>query len=178
LTKVKSKNDDFVFEGKAIVAHIRDKSLYADFILDRAALGATPKEIKEACFDLLDYNISLSSLNSFVVKNELIIQEKKIGLRKEIAHCSPSVLSRLENISYAVESKLANADDDVFARLLPAFLRNLELIARVLGEIKEEKVVVNISEEKLNSLEGLNFLHEKKIIQIVDSKKLEGLLHE
>ena len=160
-----------------MIRKITDQSLSAEFILDRLALGLSPAQIKESCKEQLDLAVSLSSIKNYQKDNALQIKARKQELQEDIARSSPSVLARLETISSKIESLLDGEKDmEMFAKLVSPYLRNLELIGKVLGEIKEEQVIIQQAEMGLESTKGLEFLEENGMILIKDREKLQNLI--
>ena len=163
-----------------MVKVIRDKTLFADFIIERGALGLSHEQIARDCEALLDLKVSPDSITEFVKENDILIKAREVELRSEIAENSPMILARLQDISMKLNKKLdildKNDDMDVYAKIISPYLRSLELIGKGIGELRDEHVLITQSELGIDSFAGLELLESENLIIIPCKEKLMRLL--
>ncbi len=161
-----------------LIEKIRDGSLLEEFLLDRAALGVEARDLAELVSEQLDIPVSAHDVDLFLSEAHDRIDARRAELKQEILESSPSVLRRLEDINLRIFDKLEEADLDQFPKVVNQYHKNLELIARLLGELKESREVSFRASSFLESLEGLLFLESKGLLKLNDREKLELLLRE
>lgn len=162
-----------------LVVKIRDGSLLDDFLVDRAALGLSADELAGLVVEQLDVPVSVSDVSRFLVENEARIEERRQQLKDELVRSSPSVLRRVEEMNEQVLKRFNEADKlDVgdFSKIVQQYRQNLELVAKLLGELRDSSESVFRASDALSSLAGLEFLESKGLISIKNRNGLEVLL--
>jgi len=162
-----------------MIQKIRDETLYAEFLIDRAALGVDIDQLVELCKDQLDLELPTGQVSTFLEKNQSKIDGRKVEIKQQIAESSPSVLLRLDKISREMDTILtetAKGDRETFAKLVTPYLRNLEIIAKLLGDIKEDKIIIRQADLSQQSIAALQFFEEEGLIHIKDKKALSEMI--
>jgi len=150
------------------------------YLIDRLALGVPMEEIAKQF--TLNYNepLELSKLQdwSIVWKEEVAKREKE--LLDELKKSTGTIYSRVEElnvISKKIMDELVEGKKyGTASRYMSEFRTQLELLAKLSGELKNKSETVNYTITQTSNLSALEMLEKDGIISIIDRKRLRKLL--
>lgn len=150
------------------------------YLIDRLALGMPIEEIVKQF--TLQYNepLKLDRLKEWMIawKDDIAKREKE--LFEELKKSSGSIYMRVEELN-AVSKKImdelvSEKKYSSASRWMSEFRTQLELLAKLSGELKNKTETVNYTITQTSNLSALEMLEKDGIIRILDRRRLRKLL--
>ena len=150
------------------------------YLIDRLALGMPMEEIAKQFTIQYNEPLELEQLKEWSVAWKEEVSKREKELLEELKKSTGSIYARVEDLNTVSkkimdelvgEKKYASA-----SRYMAEFRTQLELLAKLSGELKNKTETVNYTITQSSNLSALDMLEKDGIIRIVDRKKLRKLL--
>jgi hypothetical protein len=150
------------------------------YLVDRLALGVPMQEIVKQF--TLQYNepLELGTLIEWAVDWKEDVAKREKELLDELKKSSGSIYSRVEElnvISKKIMDELVETKKyGTASRYMSEFRTQLELLAKLSGELKTKTETVNYTITQTSNMSAMEMLEKDGIIRIIDRKRLRKLL--
>lgn len=150
------------------------------FIIDRLAMGYSVQAICEMFEELYGDKITYDFVKEIEEKSKVEIAKREKELLEELSKNSMSIEGRLEGLYSEVKDVLdelkMNKQWKQYSAVLNGLLRNIELLAKSLGKLRnngdrESKILI-----QKNNYQAILLMAEDGILSVKDKKKLKRLL--
>lgn len=150
------------------------------YLVDRLALGMPMEEIVKQFITQYNEPLELGQLVEWAIDWKEDVAKREKELFEELKKSSGSIYSRVEDlntISKKIMDELVGEKKYSSAlRWMSEFRTQLELVAKLSGELKNKTETVNYTITQTSNLSALEMLDKDGIIRIIDRKRLRKLL--
>lgn len=161
----------------------KETGSFEDYVVPRIAVGFTIEQVQAMLSKDWQVNISTSELSEFIAKRNDKIAAKRFEINKFIKDSTPNAIARLNDLSEEIKHVLDTAretgDYKIYIAGLAPYLKNLELVAKALGELKESTELDSTPENDAIAVEFiLDELEKDGSLNVSDKEKAKARLRK